>query len=549
MEQQPFPIDNCVFSNCIPDSMSGGAAVGDYNNDGYPDIFVARLFGRDMLYRNNHDGTFSDVSMSAGLSMTQNHRSNGVLWVDVDNDGDLDLYVLTLGNPLGATPNGNRYFFYVNNGDGTFTEDAIRRGLAFDDGSARYGTSATCGDYDNDGHIDIHINQWDQNGTFIDVLHTRLLRNRGDGTFEDVTNVHDFYEHGFEQPLTRETFFTSTFADMDKDGDADLLMSGDFTRSRFYRNDNGHYVDITESSKCCDEDNGMGTAFGDLDKNGYLDWFITSVWDEGKTGNRMFMNDGSNVFTDMTDETNTREADWGWGAHMFDMDNDGDLDVLNTNGQYYNKEFFVTDKTRLWENVNGNGMNMPEVAADYGITDNGIGKSAIALDFDLDGDLDIVISQTGPGIILYENQLNNQNDWIRIRAQGSMTNVLGYGVQITVWPRQGDLPLYQEMGVGGHFLGHSEAAVAQFGLGNLGSNSIYRIQAYFPVSRQTAILSNVMKNQEIIIEEPIIDDSSNQSSNTSDNSSSSNNSNSNESSSSNIILPSIVIISIIMLII
>ena len=132
---------------------------------------------------------------------------------------------------------------------------------------------------------------------------------------------------------------------------------------------------------------------------------------------------------------------------------------------------------------------MVEVAADYGITDNGIGKSAIALDFDLDGDLDIVISQTGPGIILYENMFNNGNDWIRIKAHGHMTNKLGYGVQISVWPSKGDKVIYQEMGVGGHFLGHSEAAVAQFGLGNLGSGTIHRIEAYFPVSKKTIVLT------------------------------------------------------------
>merc|ERR1711862_1029323 len=118
------------------------------------------------------------------------------------------------------------------------------------------------------------INQWDQNGTFIDVLHTRLLRNRGDGSFEDVTDDHDFVDNGFNTSFERETLFSSTFVDMDKDGDADLLMSGDFTKSGFYRNDDGHYVDITVSSRCCDEDNGMGTAFGDLDKNGYLDWSL-----------------------------------------------------------------------------------------------------------------------------------------------------------------------------------------------------------------------------------------------------------------------------------
>ena len=442
----------------------------------------------------------------------------------------MDLYVTVLGSNA-VTPNGNRFFLYVNNGDGTFSEQAISRGVAMNDGSPRYGTSATCGDYNGDGWLDLHVNQWDQDGTGITAVHTKLFRNTGDGFFEDVSSAQGFVNYASDS--VREVNFSSTFVDMDKDGDQDLLVSGDFINSQWYENVNGRYVDVTAQSMCCFGDNDMGTAFGDLDKNGYLDWFITSVWGEArntpepKTGNRMYMNNGpSNVMTDRTDDTNTREADWGWGATFLDYDNDADLDLLNTNGQYYNLEFFVTDKTRFWENVNGNGMNMVERAAAVGITDNHIGKSAITLDYDNDGDLDIVISNTGAGLVFYENTLNNGNDWIKIQTPGTESNSMGIGAQINVWPRNGDLPLYQEMGVGGHYLGHGHNTVAHFGLGS-GSDTVFRIEVYWPVSGQTAVRNNVRRNQMLVIEEP-----SNNGINNDDDDDSSNTSNSSNDSSS-----------------
>merc|ERR1712137_547913 len=149
----------------------------------------------------------------------------------------------------------------------------------------------------------------------------------------------------------------------------------------------------------------MGITFGDIDRNGYLDWYITSIGDPSnpaQSGNRLYLNHGQNILEDATDDSDVRYADWGWGSLLFDMDNDSDLDLMCTNGQWTNDEQFKVDQTRLWENTKGNGEDMQERQDQYGIVDTGVGKSVVYLDYDLDGDLDIVISQTGPGIILYE---------------------------------------------------------------------------------------------------------------------------------------------------
>jgi hypothetical protein len=144
---------------------TGGAAAGDFDNDGWIDLYVTRLNGRDLLYRNLGDGTFQDVAVSAGL--TASLPTNGPAWGDIDNDGDQDLYVTSSG--------GTRYYLYVNNGDGTFSEQAVDRGAAIA-GVTRFGQGVTFGDYDGDGYLDIHTNDW---ATEVSLSTSRLLRNLG----------------------------------------------------------------------------------------------------------------------------------------------------------------------------------------------------------------------------------------------------------------------------------------------------------------------------------------------------------------------------------
>ena len=155
---------------------TGGAAAGDFDNDGWVDLFVTRLNARPLLYRNMGDGTFQDVAVAAGF--TVGLPANGPAWGDIDNDGDKDLYVTSSG--------GTRFYMYVNDGNGHFTEQAVQRGADIG-GVFRYGQSVTFGDYDSDGYLDIHTNDW---GNDISVSTSRLLHNLGaanPGHFEDVT--------------------------------------------------------------------------------------------------------------------------------------------------------------------------------------------------------------------------------------------------------------------------------------------------------------------------------------------------------------------------
>jgi len=216
----------------------------------------------------------------------------------------------------------------------------------------------------------------------------------------------------------------------------------------------------------------------------------------------LFMNGGNNVLTDATDDAAVRPASWGWGCIFFDMDNDQDFDLAVTNGQWTNLDIFKVDQTRLFENVHGNGRDFVEKQDDYGITDTSVGKSAIAFDFDNDGDMDLAISQTGPGLILYENKFDNNNGYLKLKTPGSESNAMGVGAQISVWVNQGDEPLYQEMGVNSHYLGHGDPTVAHFGLG-AGSAPVFKVQVHWPVSGLTEVRNNVPRNTLVVIPEPI----------------------------------------------
>src|SRR3990172_450058 len=210
-------------------AQTGGAAAGDFDNDDWPDLFVTRHWDAPVLYRNNHDGTFADVTAAAfptGLTITS---SNGVAWGDIDNDGDSDLYVTTL--------NLQNYLF-INDGAGHFSEQEAPRGAHLGE-SPVSGTSVSMGDYDNDGYLDMYVGEWRvlSNPT---PPHTRLLHNRGvaaPGFFEDVT-VASGTAMG---PLSGQTAygslaFTPRFVDLDRDGYADILVASDSKSTRLFWN-------------------------------------------------------------------------------------------------------------------------------------------------------------------------------------------------------------------------------------------------------------------------------------------------------------------------
>ena len=457
---------------CDAERMTGGAAAGDFDGDGAIDLIVTRLDGHDLLFRNMGDGRFVDVSAAAGLARWE-LASNGAAWGDIDNDGDLDLFITTVGD--------TRHYLFINDGGGEFTEAAVERGAAVDSGDRRIGFSASFGDYDRDGYLDLHVTEWRPSQLVGQAeAGVVLLRNRGadaPGYFEDTTEAAGVVMEGVvsqtQDQLTTGTFaFGSTFVDLDDDGWPDLAIASDFGTSRlFWNNGDGTFSDGTLEARVGTAHNAMGTTFGDFDADGDLDWFVTSIYEIRtgspgtgepgvKDGNRLFRNEGGRRFVDATDDAGVRNGSWGWGAAFFDADNDGDLDLTMTNGMEM-MPGYDADAMRYWEN-NGAGVFRSR-STEVGLDDIEDGKGLLVFDADGDGDLDVFVVNNASPPRFYRNQSSAAGAWLRISLEGTKSNRQGLGARVFV--RAEGLPeQIREMGVSSHFLGQSESEL-HFGLG------------------------------------------------------------------------------------
>jgi enediyne biosynthesis protein E4 len=509
------PMSDCTdvhpLGFCVAKLLTGGAALGDYDGDGWDDLYVTRLDGPDILYRNQGDGTFVDVTGQAGLGADL--ATNGAVFADVDDDGHLDLYVTTVGE--------ERFHLYVNNGDGTFTE-ATDRGVSPMDGDPRVGMGACVGDYDRDGWLDLHVSEWIRytGPSSIAPNGTSLYRNRGaevPGAFEDVTG-----EAGVDMVEAIDSDLVAAFvgllSDIDRDGWLDLLVVSDIGQTQiFWNQGDGSFLNGTpmalDGGPFTDE-NGMDVAAGDFDLDGRLDLFVTSIFDDrypcsncngwGRSGNRMYRNLGHRQFTDATDEYGVRDGGWGWGTAALDYDNDGDLDLVMTNGYLLDvqesAEVFHDDPMRLWRNEGE--LPMAEVAQEAGLLDTGSGKALLVFDYDRDGDLDLFVVNNAGEPKLYRNDGPTGNH-LRIRTEGrgardGGTNLRGLGAWVEVRVHADDAPMVREMG-GCTFLGQNEN-VAHFGLGE--AEVVHEVRVVWPVTGEVSVLSDVDANQLIVVREP-----------------------------------------------
>ena len=342
-----------------PEEFGGGVAVGDYDGDGLVDLFIARGdIGPNLLYRNLGDNVFEDVAMEAGVAFTksasENYRHSGPAFADMDGDGDLDLFV----GGLEFDPS----FVFTNEGDGTFTD--VTAGSGIDTLGARHTVSAGFGDYDLDGDLDMFLTHWGtEDGPGVRLHTEHLWRNdTRDGEIR-------FFDASLEAGIASEIFsaepvassygegfdctFTPTFARMNEDRYPDLLISADFLTSMFFvNNGDGTFTNATDRSVIQDR-NGMGSAVGDYDGDGDLDWFVTSVWsvpnEAGdqifELGNRLYRNAGGEL-SDVTELAGVQDGGWGWGACFADFDNDGDTDIF----QAHRNE---SNAGTLWQNDTG----------------------------------------------------------------------------------------------------------------------------------------------------------------------------------------------------
>ncbi len=453
--------------------VSAGGAVGDFDRDGWQDLFVpSGGTTPDRLYMNNGDGTFTDRAAEAGIAAR--HHGYGAAVGDVDSDGWLDIFVISYGTVDQRFTMPGNHRLYRNNGDGTFTDIAARAGVATTSLKQPTGTGASFGDYDLDGDLDLAIASW-----FYGEGGNALFRNNGDGTFENVTSLLPF--QGNRAPMG----YTPLFADMDGDRYPELLWAGDYFTSRYLRNDGGRgFTDITAQSQTGLDANGMGATAADLDNDGRLDWFVTSVSTRFAiekapgTGNFLYRNQGDHLYESVGASAGVEEGGWGWGAVAVDLDHDGWLDLVQTNGwEGHNSRGdaeWQSETTRVFRNLTAASaaLAFADVAEQAGLVHREQGRGLVHLDYDNDGDQDLVIFNNGGLPTLVRNELNPGSDgsdgserWLRVFLDTAARADLapdGFGTLVAV--RTGDTRQVRYIGAAAGYLGPSELS-AHFGLG------------------------------------------------------------------------------------
>ncbi|MCJ8270827.1 MAG: VCBS repeat-containing protein, partial [Psychrosphaera sp.] len=391
----------------MAEMMGASVTVGDYNNDGWLDIYLVRYKNDNLLYKNNGDGTFTDVSIEAGVNVT-NSRGASATFADFDGDGWLDIFV----SSFAAT----QPTVFRNTQDGKFENVTEGSGL---EGANKASFSMAFGDYDNDGDNDLFVTHWkeEENSEFLQYL----WQNQGDGTFVDASVA-----SGVSAALKAADVktFTPNFTDVNNDGWLDLTISSDFSTSRLLINNAGVFVDGTTA--VIDDENGMGSAMGDFDNDGDLDWFVTSIFEgtgDQRSGNRLYQNDGQGNFTDVSENAGVRQGHWGWGSCFADFNNDTFLDIFHVNGfgnelssDAANLQEFYEDPSKLF--ISNGDMTFTEQAVESGIDDDQQGRGIVCFDYDRDGDQDILISNFAQPLRLYRNDSITNANYLGVKLVG-----------------------------------------------------------------------------------------------------------------------------------
>jgi hypothetical protein len=475
-------------------TMSGGAAAGDFDGDGWMDLYVTRVNLPNLLFRNKGDGTFEEVGAAAGVDL--NSLSSGCAFADIDNDGDQDLFVLTFET---------RNYLYINDGAGHFQEEAAARGVDFPHALGKHlSTSAAFGDIENDGDLDLMVTAWQLGEAQREDPQTRLYLNDGQGYFTDITDSAGL--------ATTTAGFSPAFADVDGDGWQDILIAGDFKSSVLYRNQgNGVFVDRTEAAGVGTDENGMGSSIMDIDNDGDLDWFVSAIYDplecEGVatcfwfwSGNRLYLNDGRGHFEDGTDSWGVRDGGWAWGASGIDIENDGDLDLILANGMSFDgtdaDEQFNNTAMRLWQN-NGAGNLMTDIAVEAGAIAVGDTRGVVVFDYDKDGDQDFYVVNNNRKPLLFENISTDAGHWFRVRVRGTRSNRDGAGAIIRLTTADGQV-FTRVVGNNSNYNSHNEPVV-HFGLGE--ATVVAEIAVEWPASGWVQRFTDLAADQVLSITE------------------------------------------------
>ena len=441
--------------------MGGGGAAGDFDNDGDLDLFlIGGSAGVDKLYLNDGMGHFIDVGIFAGIART--HQGTGVAVGDYDNDGDLDIYVTSLGPPVTRQP--GRNVLYRNdgavNGIPTFTDVTNIAGVSTTSTSVGETFSASFGDYDLDGDLDLAVAGW--------LGGSRLYRNNGDGTFTNVTTT-----ALSDTNMSVIRGFAPRFVDIDGDRYPELLFVADFYTSQYFvNNQDGTFTNQTVSSGTGLDSNGMGNTFGDYNNDGVLDWYVSSRINHEQTtgsGNMLYMGGpNAHVFEESSLTRGCNYGYWGWGVVSVDFNHDGALDLFETNG--FNGSF-ESDPSILF--VNDGTGHFVDMTTQSGINDAGQGRGLINGDFDRDGDQDLIVLNLRQTPVYYRNDLSGSDinaitlDFDTSSVDGLAPN--GFGTR--VWIDSASHNQLRYLDGGTNYLSQSELSV-HAGIGSDTSASI-----------------------------------------------------------------------------
>ena len=458
----------------LPETVGAGCAFLDYDNDGWMDIYLVNSGPSDFftpttplknaLYHNNHDGTFTDVTDKAKVG--GGRFGMGVAAADYDGDGYIDLYITNYG------PN----ILYHNNGDGTFTDVTERAGVT----ALGWSTCAVWFDFDNDGKLDLFVSSFvfydkSQNPLCTDPSlqrryycvprlfkpqPSRLFRNRGDGTFEDVSRESGIADHPGKS-------FGAVATDVNNDGLIDLFVANDTMPNFLFLNKGkGKFEEIGlaagvaygQSGK---PRSGMGVDATDYDADGWQDLFVANIDQEFFS---LYHNERELIFNDQPGEiAPATQLLSGWGLKFFDYDNDGDPDLLLVNGHPDDMIESRIPRVRyrepllMFENTGG---EFKDVSAKSGAIFAKVfsGRGMAVGDFDNDGHLDVLISNNGEAPVLLQNKGANQNNWLGLQLLATKSNPAAVGAIVT-WQAGGVTRRRLKTGGGSYLSSHDPREV------------------------------------------------------------------------------------------
>ncbi len=485
-----FRHSNGVRTSLLPEDMGSGAGFADIDNDGDLDLYIVNIHGpftesvsntrksRNVLYRNNGNGTFTDITDIAKVGDTG--YGMGCVFADYNGDGYIDLYVTNYGENV----------LYQNNGDSTFTDVTQIAMVA----CPLWSTGASFADYDGDDDLDLYVCNYVKydlvkfqqqkeeslqsgklvpnalNPTVFEPQDNVLYKNNGDGTFTDVTETAGVTAHGGRS-------MQAIFSDFDEDNDMDLYVANDTSENHIYRNNaNGTFTDVSAESWAADFRGSMGLTAGDYDADGDIDIFISHWIDqeyvlyrnllrEDESAKRIRFVDES--YSSLLAEVTLKEI--GWGTALFDYDNDGDLDIFVANGSTFQEldrpEVLIPQHNQLFRNE-GDGTFI-DVSKSTGIKNIPlrVSRGAAFGDYDNDGDVDIFIVNNYAEPTLLRNNassLKNYNNWLQVQLIGINKNRNAIGAKILL--KTSDSTQIREIYAGDSYMS-SNSFIAEFGLG------------------------------------------------------------------------------------